>query len=168
MTDVVTIYLGPDPSDLERHAARELRDYLTKLFGVIANTDQSPDADFTILIGDATSHRQHPCTEVVPALSDQGFVLRTAEVNGQPGLLVIGGSPVATLWGVYELVERLGVQFTVNGDVIPTAPRRFHIPNLDETHEPALRLRMWRQWNTHCLVPRAGDSMSNAASSINL
>jgi alpha-glucuronidase len=132
-----------------------LRDYLAEIFGVMANSDQSPDADFTILIGDIASLRQHTGTEVMPALSDQGFVLRTAEVNGHPGLLVIGGSPVATLWGVYELVERLGVQLTVNGDVFPAAPRHFHIPKLDKTHEPALRLRMWRQWNTHCFGPES-------------
>ena len=155
MSEMVTICVGRTPSDLEQRAARELSHYLAKLFHVNAQIGRSADVSFTILIGDVASYPQLGCGEVLPDLSNQGFVLRTIEINSKPGLLIVGGSPVATLWGVYELVERLGVQYTVNGDVIPAKQRPFDIPKLNETHEPGVRLRMWRQWNTHCFGPES-------------
>ena len=34
-------------------------------------------------------------------------------------IVIGGGSPVATLWAVYELVERWGVRYLIDRDVYP-------------------------------------------------
>mgnify|MGYP001258569575 CR=1 FL=1 len=67
----------------------------------------------------------------LPALSDQGFLLRKTEAFGKHALAIVGGSSVATLWGVYELVERYGVRYLVDGDVYPQSAGPFHLPDLD-------------------------------------
>ena len=34
-------------------------------------------------------------------------------------MILAGGSPVATMWAGYELVERYGVRYLLGGDVYP-------------------------------------------------
>ena len=63
--------------------------------------------------------KQATTGKAFPKLTDQGIVLRRTELQGRPALIVGGGSPQATLWAVYELVERWGVRYLVDRDVLP-------------------------------------------------
>jgi hypothetical protein len=54
---------------------------------------------------------------------------------------ISGGSDVAVLYGAYAFVEKLGVRFQIDGDVIPDARIPFSLPELDETHKPLFNLR---------------------------
>jgi len=47
-------------------------------------------------------------TDGWPKLTDQGLVLKPGRIGGKSVLVIGGGSRVATLWAVYELVERWG------------------------------------------------------------
>ena len=59
-------------------------------------------------------------------------------------MTIAGGSPAATLWAVYELVERWGVRYLLSGDVFPARRPDFVLPQIDKVFEPGLRLRWWR------------------------
>ena len=89
-----------DRSDpLVRHAATELQRYARLLFGIHPALVDQPDA---------------PCIQLgpgdgVPELQDQDYVLRRTTRGGLDTLICAGGSPRATLWAVYELVEQWGV-----------------------------------------------------------
>jgi hypothetical protein len=71
------------------------------------------------------------------SLDQQQFRLQTAG----PVLTVTGGSDVAVLYGAYALVEKLGVRFQIDGDVIPDARVPWVLPVLDETRQPLFALR---------------------------
>ena len=45
------------------------------------------------------------------------------------------------LYGAYAFVEKLGVRFQIDGDVIPDTRIPLALPVLDETHQPLFELR---------------------------
>ena len=142
----VGVVVGSAAPDLERFAARELCGYLAKLYGIQAWPERRPpsSAQFLFLIGNpgtnATVERAAQ-QEAFPEVSDQGIVLRRSELDGLPALIVGGGSPRATLWAVYELVERWGVRYLVDRDVLPEKRKDFELPDLDVVMEPVFRIR---------------------------
>src|SRR6185436_18165602 len=82
--------------------------------------------------------------ESIPPLSNQGFLLRKTTCMKKPALAIIGGSPVATLWAVYELVERYGVTYLLSGDVFPETQQGFHLPDIDQVFEPTFQARWFK------------------------
>ncbi|MFA6241294.1 MAG: alpha-glucuronidase family glycosyl hydrolase [Candidatus Hydrogenedentales bacterium] len=143
----VEVVVAKDPAPLEQFAATELQRYLGKLFNVSATIVPVPTAasDYRFFIGTAP-HLPSAVIESkpLPALSDQGFLLRARTVSGKPSLIIVGGSPVATMWGVYDLVERYGVRYLLDGDVFPEPAAAFSLPQLDTVVEPVFRIRMWK------------------------
>ena len=132
---------------LERFAASELQRYLARLFRASATVVSSPTqtAECVFLLGTATRHPWPDSgARSLPKLSDQGFVLRKTRCMGKPAMVIIGGSPAATMWGVYELVERYGVRYLLSGDVFPAKQRDFHLPEIDRIFEPVFRARWFK------------------------
>ena len=103
------ILVGPSAPALEREAGQELQKSFTKLFGVRPSlpNSSSDSAQFLILVGTpATNPAVKAATKGDwPALSEQGFVLRKTKLGKRSALIVGGGSPVATLWAAYDLLE---------------------------------------------------------------
>ena len=142
----VDVVVGSAAPELERFAARELCDYLAKLYGIQAYPARhlSTSSQAAFLIGSPETNaavKQATKGKAFPKVSDQGIVLRRTELEGRPALIVGGGSPRATLWAVYELVERWGVRYLVDRDVLPEKAGGFKIPDLDVVMEPVFRVR---------------------------
>jgi len=146
----IEVIIPGDADALERFAASELQRYLKRLFGVSATVSESPGetADCSFVLGRAVDNST-PARD----LSEQGFLLRRATAAGKPILSIIGGSSVATLWGVYELVERYGVRYLLHADVCPEHPGRFHLPDIDQVFEPLLPVRCWPFHRDHPFGP---------------
>ncbi|HZV35577.1 MAG TPA: DUF4838 domain-containing protein [Verrucomicrobiae bacterium] len=124
----------------ERYAAEELQRYLKKISGVtlpIANDAQRP-ASREIILGDNAHLRRLGTNYDLSALGTDGFILRTDRNR----LVIAGGKPRGTLYGVYELLEQiLGVRwFTPELETVPQTSRLL-LPMLNETHVPALEYR---------------------------
>lgn len=142
----VDVVVGGDPPELERFAARELCNYLAKLFSIqtFPNRNPSDSADMVFLVGSPGTNalvKQATQHKAFPKVSDQGIVLLRRELAGHPALVVGGGSPRATLWAVYELVERWGVRYLVDRDVLPKPSGAFKVPDMDVVMEPTFRVR---------------------------
>jgi hypothetical protein len=142
----VDVVVGGNAPELERFAARELCDYLGKLFNIRVYPARSASASAAavFLIGSPDTNamvKQATQQKAFPRVSDQGIVLRRTELAGHPALIVGGGSPRATLWAVYELVEHWGVRYLVDRDVLPQQIGAFKIPDLDIVMEPIFRVR---------------------------
>ncbi len=143
---VVHVVIDQTAPRLERTAADELAAQFKQLVDanvVIGNTAPE-DADHVILLG---SPATNPAVEAAvgeswPALSDQGLVIKSLPTAGAPRLVVGGGSPVATLWAVYELGYRQGVRYLLRRDVFPDNAQ-LKLTGFDEVMEPALRTRTW-------------------------
>lgn len=72
-------------------------------------------------------------------LSDQSFQLRSV-----PGhrLLIIGGSPIATLYGVYKFLESTGIGFDLDEDIIPEEKlTTIELAGFDKIYKPVFELR---------------------------
>ena len=147
----ITIVTGPAAPALEQKAAEELARYLQTLFGCLPQLDcKLPDqAEALFLVG---SPETNPAVGQAaggqwPQLSEQGFVLRKLTHRGIPTVVAGGGSPVATLWAAYELLEHYGVRYLLHEDVLPAEMGGFSLPQLDATYEPVQKIRMWRVMN---------------------
>ena len=146
------IVVAPSSPDLERFAASELERYLMMLFGRnIPITDGVPDGEGPlVLIGSPATNpamAELGVSHRWPSTSEQSIVLKDLAGHGRPVYLVGGGSPQATLWAVYELVERFGVRYLLSGDVFPDPPGTFALPELDEHIQPVFPDRIWRLMN---------------------
>jgi hypothetical protein len=143
----VEIVSVKDAGDLEKFAAAELQRYVERLFGVSAKIVAKPSgmAEAVFVLGTSTRCRSDFIeSKTFPPLSDQGFLLRKTNFNDKPALLILGGSPRATMWGVYEFVERCGVRYLLTGDVLPEKQLAFSLPEIDRTFEPAFKMRWFK------------------------
>jgi hypothetical protein len=147
-----TIVMGKNADNLERRAGSELQTYLERLTGVtikqVNETDLgSIDKNATLLLLGETNQ-----SEIVrdlaaggslqtSGLKPEGFVLKTLSWKEHPTLFVVGADSAGTLYGTYELLERLGITFRLTGDILPEKNPNLSIPTLDLRMEPALHRR---------------------------
>jgi hypothetical protein len=156
----VAVIVGPSAGQLECYAAGQLCDYLTKLYGIKVRpvTALPKAAEIGLLVGSPTTNPAVAKTLGAggwPKVSDQGLVLKRGRLDGKLALVVGGGSPRATMWAVFELIERWGVRYLVHGDVLPQRPDPFRLPDKDVTLEPNLTVRQWRVVNAHAIGPES-------------
>ncbi|MEX1231149.1 MAG: hypothetical protein WEB58_12965 [Planctomycetaceae bacterium] len=146
----IDVVVGPKSSELERHAARELSDQFTKLFdaNVTVHTEVPAKTEHLVLIGSPASN---PAVKKYagdwPKLSPQGIVVRSFKGKDASGVIVGGGSPVATLWAAYELGYQFGVRYTLSVDIIPDTNPELKLSGYDIVREPAFPVRAWRTVN---------------------
>jgi len=124
----------------ERYAAEELQRYVQKLGGarlpIITDAEKADARE--ILLGDNAHLRKLGFSLDSQRLGAEGFVLRTDHKR----LIIAGGQPRGTLYGVYTLLEeRLGVRwFTPDVEFVPGTDR-LQLPALNESRVPALEYR---------------------------
>jgi hypothetical protein len=124
----------------ERYAAEELQRYLETMSGVklpIVTDDQEPAPD-EILLGNNAHVGSGSLKGELDKLGPESFLLRT---DGRR-LIVAGGRPRGTLYGVYALLEdKLGVRwFTPEVEMVPKR-ERVTLSSLDEIQVPPLEYR---------------------------
>ena len=120
---VICIY---GDSSLERHAAQEFSRYAAAITG------SKPEVSSTASVGDSkviVSVGKNTLTEALlhkglvqlpDDTGSEGFVIRSAEADGKKYLVILGGSPKATLYGVYHYLESIcGVGFFGDGEQVP-------------------------------------------------
>ena len=152
----VNVVVGRNASDLEKLAARELSGQFERLFDVATkSTNSIGDAKHVVLIGNpATNAAIKGVIKKWPELSDQGIVLRSFEQKDRSGVIVGGGSPVATLWAVYELGHRFGIRYLLRDDIFPDQ-QPLDLDGINVVMEPELRTRTWRTVNDFPVGPES-------------
>ena len=157
--NTICIVPGETPTAVEQFAAAELQTYLHRLFELDAPIATTPaETVLTLfLIGTRKNHvaLNAALDKDQPKLGDQDFLLRKTEWRGRETLILLGGSPRAVLWAVYHLVEEWGVHYLLHGDVLPTAPAAFHLPDLNLVCRPILPVRQWRVINDFACGPES-------------
>ena len=149
----VTIVLADSPTVAEQTAAKELDTYLSKMTGVpCVIVPEAKAAKCAIYVGPTALAKQAgiDCRE----LDKEEWILRARDGN----LIVAGGRPRGTLYGVYDLLERLGVTWPdVESECVPTLGRQaisWNVRAQTGHHEP-LHLQRRRPVERHASVPRA-------------
>ncbi|MEM3648819.1 MAG: DUF4838 domain-containing protein [Thermoproteota archaeon] len=140
------IIIPVDAIPSEHYAAEELQKYFERISSVklpIA-TDDQPMASHEIMLGDNKHLHSLGLQVDLSKLGSEGFLLKTFNNH----LVIVGGRPRGTLYGVYALLEeKLGVRwFTPEVEHVPSMTR-VEIPFLDETQRPALEYRevLWTE-----------------------
>src|SRR4029077_895538 len=125
--DRVAVVVGDKAPEMERFAAAQLCHYLSKLFGIRTQpvTSVPKPATAVFLVGSPQTNsliKDNTAARPFRNLGEQGIVIERASVGSQEAVIAGGGSPQATLWAVYELVERYwGVRYMLHGDVLPSS-----------------------------------------------
>lgn len=123
LADIFVSAAGPQT----KLAARELRYYLGLMTGVAFRIVETPEADRKIIFLAQVSD---------PELGDEGFRFSSDEKG-----LTISGGKRGLLYGVYELLERLGCRFfTSKDEYIPFDPEP-ELPVWNETVTPVFEYR---------------------------
>ena len=129
---------GEKPGRLEGMAEKELCLFYKQIYGQeLKKLPESEAAGKTaIYLGDTAFARKNG---LKPDQADkEEWILKTADGGS---LIISGGRPAGTLYGVYELLERLGTAFlTPDETVIPTGKPDF--PKFDEKKKPAFAGRL--------------------------
>jgi len=131
-----------------RYAAEELQGFLEKIsvarLPIVADTQ--PVVPDEILVGQSGRFTTLGIDLDPAALGREGYVLRTAGTR----LVIAGGEPRGTLYGVYGLLEdHLGCRwFTPELERIPRS-RRVSLPPLNERRAPVFEYRETYNWESY-------------------
>lgn len=148
----LAIVVGDSAAPAEKYAAQELAKYVQALGSFHPAIESERMARLTgptILLGSPFTN-QHIAQLAGnldwDSLVADGFYLQT--VRRSPDVLVVGGrSPRATLFGVYELLERWGMRFSLSEDIFPEKPSPLRLASFDEKCAPAYAIRGMRPLN---------------------
>jgi hypothetical protein len=136
----ITLVVGDQAPALEKRAAAQLSADLRALFDAEPSivTALPSGEDQVLLIGSPKTNAAIPANEF-PSVSDQGQVLKST----RSGLIVGGGSPVATLWAASELSYHFGVRHLLHGDAMPIEKRTLKLDGINVVIEPLVKVRAW-------------------------
>ncbi len=140
----LTIYTSAQPAPQERAAATELGKYLEKLSGRKFAVQPVPAAipDAGIFVGplDGTAD---------PDLAADDFRIEAKDQT----LRLLGGSPLATGWAVFALLEeQFGCRWwTFNEEDVPPARPTLSVPAMNQVSRPSMTIH--NVWNREAQTP---------------
>ncbi len=123
---------GDNPSKLEVRAASELQIFWQKIFGRKLSVIPASQAKgkSVIYLGRTAFAKQNNVD--FSKFGEEEWLLKTVGDD----LIITGGRPAGTLYGVYEMLEKLGVEFlSFDETFIPEAVKNF--PTFNEKRKPA-------------------------------
>jgi hypothetical protein len=150
-----TVVISENPSFLERLAASELRRYIYLRTGDIPEVvrrDSLSGVKSPFLIVSQSGRLlirdwerggkmgKIPAMKF-PKLNPEDFWLRTVKKGSRNNLVIIGGDGAGILYGTYAFLEKLGIHFYLEGDVVPEERISFTVPELDEVGRPLFPTR---------------------------
>ncbi|MBN1343800.1 MAG: DUF4838 domain-containing protein [Phycisphaerae bacterium] len=156
---------GKDADDVictECFAACELQQYLRKITGDndrfdVVDDDKVPADGALILIGNPKSNKVLAGGAMKLDLNDaafdalgrEGYLIKTGKLNTGRQLMVVGGKTrIGTLYGVYGLLDRLGVRWFAPGEIGEEVPQAKidALPDMDVTDKPMFFTRGFHAW----------------------
>jgi len=140
------IYIVRGASACERLAAAELRRYLYLTTGGLApireiHSSDGLRAEGLVIDPQARLFGAPGAAEIFTGLGEEGYWLKTVSRGSRRYVLIAGGSALGTLYGAYAFIEKLGVRFYLEGDVVPDERTVFALPDLDEKARPLFARR---------------------------
>ena len=129
---LATIVIPSDATEQETYASEELRNYLDLMTSAVFDIAKAPVEGPQIALGRAA----HAFIAPDDGLGEDGFILRTL-----PGAIAIAGGKRGVIYGVYELLERLGCRFfTPESEKVPCRVE-LEAPEIDTRQVSALEHR---------------------------
>lgn len=128
--------LPDEPDELEIKAFTELEKYLARLGGVEA-LERGEETPITIEIGSAANN---DVLRERAAVDESGFFIEVTPTT----VRLAGTTPTATLYAVYDLLERLGCRWFMPGEIGEVVPRleRVQLETMAEVEVPDFKGRI--------------------------
>jgi len=138
----VPIVAGCRPSATIKTAAMELARFLHLLSGIPSPVvPDLPSRGPAIVLDPKTANRFSPAGHGSKP-HEQSYRVRALRRGRDPVLVICSPSPVGILYGVYAVLEELGMGFYAGGETYPDLPADISIPaTLDISASPAFRVR---------------------------
>ena len=134
------IFLSEDASPSERWAARDLADHIRRMSGAELTIRTEGDGlwpDKAIVIGDGEFVRALGVKVDHKKLGTDGFVIRTVGDR----LVIAGGRQRGTMYGVYELLAKLGCRWWAPGESTIPRTKDIRVPEISLEKVPVLEYR---------------------------
>jgi hypothetical protein len=136
----------------EALAGKEIRRYLylrtDKLPAIIqCEANSLPETDFIAAMqkdGDIVRRLTESDAGLknrIDSLGPQQYLIKTTGFKNKKVVLIVGGDSAGVLYGTYRFIERFGVRFYLDGDVIPDEKVAFELPQVDEEGKPLFEIR---------------------------
>ncbi|RPI97775.1 MAG: hypothetical protein EHM31_12945, partial [Candidatus Aminicenantes bacterium] len=145
---VPDVVVAVDAGWHERAAAAEVLRYLYLRTGVLpvlkeaASFSRIPSGAVAVLEKGGTLARGlDDAAGRIAALGPEDYWLKSFTRGSKRVVLVAGGGGPGVLYGAYQLAEKLGVRFGLEGDVVPDVRVPMPALDLDETGEPLFAVR---------------------------
>ncbi|MBN2583266.1 MAG: DUF4838 domain-containing protein, partial [Planctomycetes bacterium] len=133
------IVVSKDAGPSEQWAAKDLAEHLKLMSGAALKVQDEAAGvpDKAIVIGDGEAARSLGVKADMDALGEDGFLLKTVGDR----IVIVGGRKRGTMYGVYEVLRKLGCRWWAPGEsTIPTMTT-VAVPELDEQKRPILEYR---------------------------
>lgn len=140
----VTVITGANASAVERLAGEELKKTLVSLFDATVTLTNAPtETKNRILLGNPETNPavKEAMGESWPAdFREQDHLVKSTS----QGLVLGGGSPIATLWAVAEFAHLNGIRVVPNGEYLPIVKPAFTLDGYETVLKPTDEIRAWR------------------------
>ena len=130
------LVVSNNPSRLEKMAEQEIKIFYEKLYSKQLKTIAEKDAagKSVIYLGNTAAARKNGFEQ--SKFAKEEWMLKSVDDD----LIIAGGIPAGTIYGVYEWAERLGVVFAAPDETyFPSKPA---FPNFNEKRKPAVAGRL--------------------------
>jgi hypothetical protein len=139
-------------------AALELQHYLREMTGrgddfAIASDRAALPADLILVGGPAANAQTRQMAprlgvdaQQLARMAPEAYRIKSTAVDGRQVLLIAGGGRVGTLYGVYDLLYRLGCRWFAPGPLGEEVPKIDRLGAWDVTERPAFRSRGFLAW----------------------
>ncbi|MBN2581971.1 MAG: DUF4838 domain-containing protein [Planctomycetes bacterium] len=133
------VVISPEASPSERWAAEEMVSYLKQMSGATVEMlpHDPPQDKAVILIGGTSLPKGDPIRKDLVALGTDGYVIKT----GRNRLVIAGGEKRGTMYGVFTLLERLGVRWWTPAETFVPQAKTITVLATDLREVPRLEYR---------------------------
>lgn len=140
MNTLFSIVISDDADETTKYAAEELQRHVEQLvvgWTPSIKTDGEKIGERTIIIGENLYSKKFFPDVQQSKLPREGYYISTRG----PRMLILGGSSRGTLYGIYDLLERLGVRWWTPAETELRKKTVLEIPNLNVKYTPPLVYR---------------------------
>jgi hypothetical protein len=137
-----TIVVSPSAHETEQYAAAELARFLFLLTGAPCPIRSRFPRRGTAVVLDAAQAAALGVTAPPKQGAADGFRVAVCRKGTRSHAVIRAHTPAGVLYGVYELLEQLGMGFYAGGETYPDLPAGAELPTgLDIVARPAFRVR---------------------------
>ena len=137
-----SIVLQKNAHQTAQLAAAELARYLYFLTGKNSPiAERLPNSGATVILSSKIAQSLGVAIDR-KKIGEQGYLLKTIRKNNRLFVIIAATKPVGILYGVYGLLEELGMGFYAGGDTFPALPSRAQISaDIEQYRNPAFAVR---------------------------